>query len=263
MIFNCDLFDLGLSGPAFTRYSGSHALPEFHLAHHLVRMKSDHRPLLLQKTANTPPPWVKHFKYFSGWNLHPDFKRFVEANWNSALPITEVIEAFSTVASDWNTNVFGLIGSNKRVILAGLKGVQRCLDQHRTTRMLKVELKLLQKLDTILEHEELMWKHKARIDWINFGERNTSFYHSKAKGCARKRAVQALKVDDDEWCSNHDYLREVAISFFVSLFDVEALSPPVLPLRGQFPSLQTYDLDQLIMIQSSTETKDVLEKNGY
>ncbi|KAK8682490.1 hypothetical protein V6N13_054876 [Hibiscus sabdariffa] len=124
--------------------------------------------------------------------------------------------------------------------------------------MLKLELKLLRQLDTILEREELMWKHKARIDWINFGERNTSFYHSRANGRARKRTIQALKVDDDEWCSDHAYLREVATSFFASLFDVESLSPPVLPLRGQFPSLLIYDLDKLTMISSPTETKDAL-----
>ncbi|KAK8682489.1 hypothetical protein V6N13_054875 [Hibiscus sabdariffa] len=91
MVFNCGLIDLGFSGSAFTWYSGSCAVRldryfgnaawfssfPSSILHHLVRMKSDHRPLLLQTTANTPPPRVKHF---SGWNLHPDFKRFVGAN---------------------------------------------------------------------------------------------------------------------------------------------------------------------------------------
>ncbi|KAK8623644.1 hypothetical protein V6N13_065010 [Hibiscus sabdariffa] len=91
IVFNCGLMDLGFSGPTFTWYSGSRAVrldrcfgnaawfssfPNS-ILHHLVRMKSDHRPLLLQTTANTSSPRAKHFKYFSGWNLHPDFNNFV------------------------------------------------------------------------------------------------------------------------------------------------------------------------------------------
>ncbi|KAK8623643.1 hypothetical protein V6N13_065009 [Hibiscus sabdariffa] len=121
--------------------------------------------------------------------------------------------------------------------------------------MLKLESKLLRQLDTILEQEELMWKHKARIDWINFGERNTSFYRAKAKGRARKRTIQSLKMDGDEWCSDHALLREAATSFFASLFDIEHASLPVFPLQGKFPSIQCFDMGQLVMIPSAAEVK--------
>ncbi|KAK8647774.1 hypothetical protein V6N13_121501 [Hibiscus sabdariffa] len=151
-------------GPAFTWYSGSRAVrldrclgnttwfshfPNSVLRH-LVRMKSDHRSLLLQTATVPHSRWSQHFMYFSGWNLHPAFKQFVEKAWRSDLPITEAIQSFSTVSFDWNRNVFGLIGRNKRTFLARIKGVQRCLDIRRTTGMLKLELKLLRQLDTIL-----------------------------------------------------------------------------------------------------------------
>ncbi|KAK8641525.1 hypothetical protein V6N13_010925 [Hibiscus sabdariffa] len=63
-----------------------------------------------------------------------------------------------------------------------------------------------------------------------------------AKGRARKRAIQALKIEDDEWCSDHDLLRATATSFFTSLFDAEQIPPLVLPLRGKFPSIQSFDI---------------------
>ncbi|KAK8571339.1 hypothetical protein V6N13_103466 [Hibiscus sabdariffa] len=103
MVFNYGLMDLGFSGPTFTWYSGSRAVrldrclgnkawfshfPNSVL-HHLIRMKSDHQPLLLQTATVTHSPRSQHFKYFSGWNLHPAFKQFVEEAWRSDLPITE------------------------------------------------------------------------------------------------------------------------------------------------------------------------------
>ncbi|KAK8576093.1 hypothetical protein V6N13_090572 [Hibiscus sabdariffa] len=183
MVFDCGLMDLGFSGPAFTWYSGSHAVRldrclgntawfsrfPTSIVHHLVRMKSDHRPLLLQTATVVHSPRSQQFKYFSGWSLHPAFKSFVEETWRTDLPIAKAIQSFSTTVSNWNRDIFGLIGRNKRILLARLKGVQRCLDIRRMAGMLKLELKLLQQLDSILEQEELMWKHKARIDWIKFG----------------------------------------------------------------------------------------------
>ncbi|KAK8621877.1 hypothetical protein V6N13_097505 [Hibiscus sabdariffa] len=74
MVFNCGLMDLGFPGPTFTWYSGSRAMwldccfdntawfssfPNF-ILHHLVRMKSDHRPLLLQTATNSSSPRAKH-----------------------------------------------------------------------------------------------------------------------------------------------------------------------------------------------------------
>ncbi|KAK8643878.1 hypothetical protein V6N13_013155 [Hibiscus sabdariffa] len=156
MAFNYDLMDLGFSGPAFTCFPNS-------ILHHLVRMKSDHRPLLLQTTANTSSPRAKHFKYFSGWNLHPDFNNFVATSWNSNLPIFEAIQAFSEAATNWNITVFGSIGCNKRTLLARLKGVQRCLDVCRTTKMLKLDRSFFDNLILSLSRRSLCGSIKPAL----------------------------------------------------------------------------------------------------
>ncbi|KAK8669664.1 hypothetical protein V6N13_107088 [Hibiscus sabdariffa] len=106
--------------------------------------------------------------------------------------------------------------------MACLQGVQRCIDQRRSSNMVNLESKLLQKLEVLLEQEELLWKQKSKIDWVNFGDRNTSFFHSKAKARTHKKDVQTLKLSDTDWCSNHDQLRDAATVFFATLFDIEA-----------------------------------------
>ncbi|KAK8607220.1 hypothetical protein V6N13_052964 [Hibiscus sabdariffa] len=159
-------------GPEFTWYRGFcsvrldrclgnslwfEAFPSSTL-HHLLRMKSDHRLLLLSSSGFTPSSRLPMFKYFAGWSKHQDFKRLVTANWDSSQPLSDMIKSFTATAISWNKEVFGSIGKNKRILMARLRGVQRCLDQKRTKGLLKLEQKLLAELEILLDHEEQLWK---------------------------------------------------------------------------------------------------------
>ncbi|KAK8694101.1 hypothetical protein V6N13_071661 [Hibiscus sabdariffa] len=131
------------------------------------------------------------------------------------------IHNFTNAASVWNAEVFGSVGRNKKILMARLCGVQRCLDQMRSSNMVKLESKFIQELEVLLEQEELLWKQKSRIDWVNFNDRNTSYFHSKARAHTRKKMVQSLKLSGSYWCNNHDLLRDAATAFFAALFDTE------------------------------------------
>ncbi|KAK8685166.1 hypothetical protein V6N13_041174 [Hibiscus sabdariffa] len=114
MVFDCGLHDLDYSGSDYTWYRGNCSVPfdrcfgnsawfekfPTSVLHHLLRMKSDHRPILLSSSLMTPPSWPPQFRYFSGWSLHHDFKRLVAENWDTSQLIIDAIESFSTVATD-------------------------------------------------------------------------------------------------------------------------------------------------------------------
>ncbi|KAK8619520.1 hypothetical protein V6N13_133476 [Hibiscus sabdariffa] len=148
-VFDSGLFDLDYVGSAFTWYWGNCSVrldrcfgnatwfdryPVSSL-HHLLRMKSEHRPILLS---------------FS-----------VKEKWNTSLPIADAIKLFSSSVEAWNRDIFGIIGKHKKILMARLRGVQRSLDQSRTRSMIKLEYKLLQELETVLDQEEQLWKKKS------------------------------------------------------------------------------------------------------
>ncbi|KAK8675621.1 hypothetical protein V6N13_033686 [Hibiscus sabdariffa] len=109
MVFNCGLHDLGYSGPDFTWYRGNCSVRLDHCfgntlwfknfphssLQHLLHMKSDHRPILLCSTFQHAYPRSTNFRYFSGWSLHREFKRLVRDNWDSSIPIMDVVNKFS------------------------------------------------------------------------------------------------------------------------------------------------------------------------
>ncbi|KAK8644073.1 hypothetical protein V6N13_013346 [Hibiscus sabdariffa] len=183
-LFDTGLHDLGYYGSHFTWYRvncvvrlarclcNSHWLEVFSdtLVHRLLRMKSDHRPLFV----TLGHPLLRHrqklFRYFASWSKHDEFSRLLRDNWDNSLSLADNISNFSDVATHWNRLVFGSISHRKKALMARLRGVQRCLDRHRTSFLVRLEAKLQADLEQTLDQEEQLWKQKSRSDWISFGD---------------------------------------------------------------------------------------------
>ena len=71
----------------------------------------------------------------------------------------------------WNKHHFGNIFQWKIRLWARLAGVQKQLSIQNSQKMLKMEKKLQQELDTILNLEEIFWYKKSREKWITSGDR--------------------------------------------------------------------------------------------
>ncbi|KAK8619664.1 hypothetical protein V6N13_135946 [Hibiscus sabdariffa] len=64
------------------------------VVHHLLRIRFDHRPLLLCIDRIDPPLPSCPFHHFFGWLSHEDFDRMVFDNWKSTLTLSETISDF-------------------------------------------------------------------------------------------------------------------------------------------------------------------------
>ncbi|KAK3206743.1 hypothetical protein Dsin_020789 [Dipteronia sinensis] len=55
------------------------------------------------------------------------------------------------------------------------------------------DIKLLEsRLDEVLETEERYWKQRAKVDWLQKGDRNTRFFHSKASARRARNRIHGL-----------------------------------------------------------------------
>ncbi|KAA3475888.1 reverse transcriptase [Gossypium australe] len=92
---SCDLQDLGFKGPPFTWQRGEtlvrldralvndawmNTFPQS-LVHHLTRIKSDHRLLLLTIEPDLNIPNGRPFRFLAGWTQHKEFNNFVKDKW--------------------------------------------------------------------------------------------------------------------------------------------------------------------------------------
>ncbi|CAN0846303.1 LINE-1 retrotransposable element ORF2 protein [Linum grandiflorum] len=85
------------------------------------------------------------------------------------------------------------------------------------------------KLKTALQHENDFWQTRARINWDNRGDRNTSFFQRVVKNRAQRNFISSLTDSLGTSYTSEADKQRIAISYFEGLFTSEI--PP-----GFFPS---------------------------
>ncbi|KAK8684082.1 hypothetical protein V6N13_040119 [Hibiscus sabdariffa] len=244
LVHDFGLWDMGFNGPDFTWQRA---------VQHLIRLKSDHRPILLQVGTFISRSSYAPFRYLSGWSSHIDFDRMVADNLSPSSSLSETIISFTKAADIWNKTVYGYIGSKKRVVMARLREVQKALCTKSSLFLVNLESELIMELENILDHEELLWHRKSCSDWIIMGDRNTRYFHRRATCRRQQKRITSLKLPNGEWCSNATILRDEAASYFHNLFASDVQHYGCFPFRGRFLALPSGATDGLDDVPSEPE----------
>ncbi|MFQ6620222.1 hypothetical protein Gotur_000757 [Gossypium turneri] len=82
-------------------------------ATHLLRLISDHRPLLFSLKPMILLPRGRPFRFLAKGVEHPNFSNFVRDKWFFNGNMAESLNKFSLNVKDWNKNVYGHISTQK------------------------------------------------------------------------------------------------------------------------------------------------------
>lgn len=82
-------------------------------------------------------------------------------------------------------------------------------------------------LDQLLD-EEKYWRLRARENWLNWGDRNTKWFHSKAFQRNKKNFLDRIKDANGIWVEGDEGIGEVVVQYFKILFSSSRLDPEVI-----------------------------------
>ncbi|KAA3453866.1 reverse transcriptase [Gossypium australe] len=270
-IDSCDLQDLGFKGPPFTWQRGEtlvrldRALANdawmnifpHSLMHHLTRIKSDHRPLLLVTAPDLNTPKGRPFRFLAGWTMHNNFNNFVKDNWEFKGNMSDSLHNFTDSVKNWNRDVYGFLGNRKRKLMRSLNNTQKLLEFSNATYLVNKEREIRDELENVLEHEDLLWRQKARCDWLQFGDRNTNFFHSRTIKRRKFNRITSLRIDNGDWCSDQETLQNKAVKFFERLDGEVSTNLRTMPKNG-FPRIEPSEITFLEAVISNEEIKKAL-----
>ncbi|KAL4360714.1 hypothetical protein GQ457_04G022170 [Hibiscus cannabinus] len=226
----CDfMLDSGLLDMGFTVY-------------HLVKFGSDHRPILLDTCPHVAATGNRPFRYIAAWNKHPDFASFFKGVWSDSASMDQNVSLFQQRSHMWNSEVFGHVGRRKKQLLDRIKGVELALENSGNSYLLMLEDDLKRELDSMLSQEESLWYQKARTQWIENGDHNTTFFHMATTVRNRHNHIHMLRLDDGSWCDDHAQLKAHAIKFFQKLFTSEQDHQRVWDLTSSFFQFRASDV---------------------
>ena len=117
-MWDCSMFDMGFLGSRFTWKRGmvQERLDRFvcngdwkdsvqtYQVIHLPRIQSNHCPLML-KFMETRRCHTKKvpFLFLAAWKTHPDWKSFVDRQWDKEKRFSETLSMFIGKAKEWNS----------------------------------------------------------------------------------------------------------------------------------------------------------------
>ncbi|XP_058111992.1 uncharacterized protein LOC131255311 [Magnolia sinica] len=203
------------------------------------------------------------------WVLHESFQQVVQVAWGSAEsnhPIFNVLLKLKNVKRalrSWNKETFGNIFEQ-------VKQVEHSADIESKLQVTDISVDLdsnlynqfsvatnnLRKLKLIME--EIYWKQKARISWLEEGDRNTRFFHASAIERQRKAAIKSIELDSGHRLEEISEIKEVASEFFQVVFKAEnsSLDPALLDV---IPNLISPEMnDRLLSPPSLLKVKQVV-----
>ncbi|KAM2827406.1 hypothetical protein COP1_036952 [Malus domestica] len=89
-------------------------------------------------------------------------------------------------------------------------------------------------LDVLLGQEETYWHQQSRSLWLSQGDRNTRFFHKRAKNRKSKNLIKGLYGSNGNWISDEKGIESSILNYFEDLFKAG-------PTGGGEEVLQTID----------------------
>lgn len=178
---------------------------------HLPASHSDHCPIFISPNRFAP------FRFQATWLTHENLLEFVKEKWDNNHALIPSLAQLSDELQSWNKDVFGNIFQQKRTLLARLGGIQKELSIKANRGLIKLESKLHRELDEILDREDTLWYQKSRIDWLQNGDRNTTFFHVSTIVRRWRNKISAIENENGVWIHDKEewrMLRPISSSTF-------------------------------------------------
>ncbi|KAA3451486.1 reverse transcriptase [Gossypium australe] len=87
-------------------------------------------------------------------------------------------------------------------------------------------------LNMEIEKDEVYWEQRARVNWLQSGDRNTAYFHNCATARRRANIISKLILDDGREIYDAPGIHEEAKLYFENLFNTNGVANPREVLEG-------------------------------
>jgi hypothetical protein len=84
---------------------------------------------------------------------------------------------------------------------------------------------LSEEIGKLLEMEEIQWAQRSRVNWLQYGDRNTNYFHNAASTRRKKNRIKKLLDDNGIPAEGTAYLNPLISDYFAGLFATEVDEP--------------------------------------
>ena len=150
----------------------------------------------------------------------------------------------------WNKQCFGYLHVQKAAAQTKLDQITRRIRDHGLNFELSEDESLAFKnLEEWEFREEIFWKQKSRIDWLQEGDRNTAFFHNSVKARRFGNTLSSLVLTDGTQISSCEGISRAAVNYFSDLFTREdpSAGPEQQDILDCIPHLVSPEMNAILL----------------
>ena len=194
------------------------------MVRHVSVVHSDHLGLLLELVPCMPQVRKKKnrlFRFDHTWVREEDCEGVIAEAWNSShlgtpmFCLTQKIKQRRLQLLQWSQ-------SKLRATLRNIENKKRQLQElenqspecynAREVNMVRRELY------SLMRNEEIFWRQRSRVAWLQGGDSNSRFFHECASQRKKTNRVHGLRDSNDVWQMDPGIMESIAVEYFQNLF---------------------------------------------
>jgi exonuclease III len=170
----------------------------------LPKVGSNHWPVQLWVDTIATPK-LKPFRFEKFWLSHPNFQELARHWWSIAETqrrtkmycFQQKLKHFKQQVRKWNKEIFGNIFQERKTLEQKLENLQgQFIHAGYTITQQQQESELKRQLEEKHKQEEILWRQKSRVQWLDEGEKNAKFFH---RSMIHRRLINHItKLDDSQ-----------------------------------------------------------------
>ena len=185
---------------------------------HVILEGSDHAMLSLS-TEKTRVKVGRRFIYDARWSKQPECCDLVQEEWRTqyfgshGFRLSEKLKSLSRSLKGW----YRRKSRNSKQAIDRLKAEIREAYMSKNFGTMEVQTKE-RELKEAHKDEEMFWRAKSRVQWLNEGDKNTKFFHAQTMKRRRFNQIKGLEDTHGVWHENEAVLATIAAEHFTDLF---------------------------------------------
>ncbi len=192
--------------------------------HHVLISSSDHMGLLVDLKPNgcgNRQRRRRQFRFEHSWVREKGCEDQIREAWSSQVRgtamyrVSQKIKQCRILLLNWNRSqvrVTPRLIEDKKKRLYQMECLPNGSYDSEAVNRLRREVNILQ------EKEEIMWRQRSRISWLQEGDRNTKYFHACASQRKRTNNIARLRDSDGQWQTDQGVIGTMAVDYFQNLF---------------------------------------------
>jgi hypothetical protein len=208
-------------------------------------------------------PTVLRFE--AKWLKEAHFRQVVEDSWEQAglgSQRTSLAGKLAFVHDQLHKWDRSILQKSKKSIRKAQRNLEKISREPLTDENIEEQRMIAKEIEDMLEKEEIHWAQRSRINWLQHGDKNTSYFHHFANERKKRNRIKKLKDDSGAWVEGVADLNPLVSDYFAGLFTSEIEEPDPDIIDKVNPKVDDRMNEQLLKPFTADDVKKALFSIG-